>query len=335
MIGKKFFSLIWVFLILFIFFLNFEKGGTYYNFSGKRGYILDRRGEPIVINKESFQAYYLTKGKSMLGQDFPDELKSYLPKLLDLPERGVILLSENFSYDEAQKLRNIKNVYIKSTMERKVLYPNLKALVGTLSNNKGLLGLEKAFDEILQRGGCLQTSLDVFSIKKLHNLIKIYPSYGIKGGAQFDMRTGELLSYYSKEGKEWLSEPLKLSNTLDINLPEKVSWELGSYELSKRENQISFTPLHLATTYLRASCDTLKNPTILFTPDIPCKDIEHEEKENFIYLEDTGEWIYLYLRGKILTLLMGEFDFDKEPELSLQKFVKNLKYIIINNLYNG
>lgn len=326
---KNNFCLIITALILFLTVLfNFEKGRSYYSMFEKRGYILDRKGEPIVMDKESFQAYYLIKGKSVLGEDFPEEIKPYLPKILDLPDRGLILLSENLTIDEVKRLSKIKNVSIRRTIERKILYKGLRPLIGDVAGDRGLMGLEKVYDYKLQRGESIITSLDINLQKKISNITKTYASYNIKGIAQFRIKTGELISYWSNEGKDWLTAPLYIQNNLPFSVPERVSWELGSYEIMKHQKGLLITPLHLVFAYLNKSCDIPVNPTLIYQNVEICREIKEMMQEIFLVFPENRFWLFLYPKGDFLYILKGDWDPSPSEDISWEKFSQNLKYIV-------
>lgn len=314
-----------IFLLTLLF--NFEKGRSYYFTQGRRGYILDRKGEPLVINKESFQAYYLIKGKSFLGEDFPKEIKPYLPKILDLPEKGLILLSENLTLDEVQRLSKVKNVSIRSSIERKVLNEGIRSLLGETTGDKGLLGLEKVYDYKLQRGESIITSLDMNLLKRVYSITKAYASYHFKGMAQFKLTTGELISYWSLEGKDWLTDPLFLQNDLPFQVPERVSWELGSYEVIKQPKW-QITPLHLVFAYLNKSCGVPVNPTLIYKKEEVCSEIKEKMEELFLFFPENKSWVFLYPREGILYVLKGEVNPSQSEFFSWEKFTQNLKYIV-------
>ncbi len=326
---KNNFCLVVALLILMLTILfNFEKGRSHYFAQTKRGYILDRKGEPIVLNREFFQAFYLLKGKSFLGQDVPEEIKPYLPKILDLPEKGVFLLSENLTLEEVRKLSKVKNVSIKSSVERRVLYRGIRALIGDVTEDKGLFGLEQAFDTRLQRGESVMTSLDTNLLKKGYNLINKYPSYRFKGLAQFKMKTGELISYYSSEAKDWLGEPFTIQADFNLNIPEKITWELGSFTLEKSNQRLRLTPLHLVSAYLTQNCGKGLMPTLILKEEISCQEIKGEREELFLILPNTKEWLLFYPKEEFLYVLKGEFGTSDKEEISLDKFKQNLKYLI-------
>ncbi|MFN4196871.1 MAG: hypothetical protein ACK4FM_02555, partial [Caldimicrobium sp.] len=182
--------LILALIILFLVILfNFEKGSGYYTSKSKRGYILDRNGEPLVIYKESFQAYYLIPRRNFLGSDVPEEIKAYLPKPLDLPKKGLVLLSDSLTLEEKEKLAKVKNVSIRRNVEREILLEGLDPLIGITAGDKGISGIEKVLEGKLLKGESVFISIDTHYLNKVYNLINMYPSYNIKGIAQFDLKT--------------------------------------------------------------------------------------------------------------------------------------------------
>ncbi len=174
----------------------------------KRGYILDRNGEPLVISFEKYRAYYLLKKGRFFRERIPEEVRKYLPTTLNLPEKGLILLSQNLSPDEFERLKGIENVILQKHYQRKLLYPYLESFVGKCFNNIGISGVEKEFNEILKKGQALRLSLNIKTEKRLYLLTKhINVPYEI---AVIDLNTGEILSFlasppfsFKKRDKVW------------------------------------------------------------------------------------------------------------------------------------
>jgi hypothetical protein len=159
----------------------------------KRGYILDRRGNPLVISLEHYKAYYLLKKGKFFRDKIPAPVRKYFPSTLNLPDKGLVLLSENLSPDEFEELKGIKNVILQRYYKRKLLYPYLEPFVGRCFNNIGISGVEKEFDELLRTGRALRLSLDMNLEKKLLSFVKeVSVPYEI---AVINLKTGEVLSF--------------------------------------------------------------------------------------------------------------------------------------------
>lgn len=334
------FCLILALIILsMVILFNFEKGSGYYTSKTKRGYILDRKGEPLVVNKESFQAFYLIQGRNFIGRDFPEEIKPYLPKLLDLPEKGLILLSEKLTLDEIEKLSKVKNVTIKGNVERKILYEGLEPIIGITTGDRGISGIEKALEGKLLKGESILISLDAHFMKKIYNLTKMYPSYNIKGIAQFDLKTGELISYYSKDKKEWLTLSFPIHPTEGIKIPEVVKWELGEYRVAKIDDAWYITPLHLISAYFYFSCGKVFFPTVLVRQEVFCSEIAHRGDELFYLISDNKDfsankrWFFFYPTGETLFVATGEMEQDQSVEMNWNYFKENLKYMLAKVIY--
>lgn len=322
-------------IILFMVILfNFDKGSGYYTSKAKRGYILDRKGEPLVINKESFQAYYLIQGRNFLGRDVPEEIKPYLPRLLDLPVKGLILLSESLTLEEKEKLAKVKNVSIRGNVERKILFEGLEPLIGITAGDKGISGVEKVLDGKLLKGENIILSLDTHYLNKVYNLIKMYSSYNVKGVAQFDLKTGELRSYYSKDKKEWLSMSFPVRIAWEMHVPGVVKWELGEYKVQKNGENWHLTPLHLISSYFSLACGKAFNPTVLVREENLCPEIIHKGEALFYLLSDEKEssgikrWFFFYPSGETLFVITGEMEPNQSGEINWQSFKENLKYIL-------
>jgi len=159
----------------------------------KRGYILDRKADPLVISFENYKAYYLLKKGRFFREKIPAVVRKYLPKTLNLPDEGLILLSENLSPEELQELKGIKNVILQRYYKRKLLYPYLGSFVGRCFNNIGISGVEKEFDELLRTGRPLRLSLDLNLEERLLSFARnLSVPYEI---AVFDLQTGEVLGF--------------------------------------------------------------------------------------------------------------------------------------------
>lgn len=300
-------------------------------FDVKRGYLLDREGEPLILNKEIFKAYLILKGKSLLGRDWPEELRPYIKNPLDLPEKGLYLLSENLSFEEVKKLKKVENVVIKGELERKPLFEGLKPLIGEVSEGKGISGLEKTFDPLLKKGESVFTSLDAKILKRIYYINKNFENFFIEGIALFKLSTGELVGYYSRGEKQWLEKRIFLSQKELIGKIENVRWELGSLE--KRENNflVEMTPLHMIKAFLREACGKPLEPTIIPKKKDLCEPLEREI-DAFYLIENSGDWIYFTSKSNLLYVLFGTLSMDKEENSNekFEKFKSNLQYLVRN-----
>jgi len=293
-----------IIILLFTLFLGFSTGkGMYYkmNEAVKRGYILDRNGEPLVINRESFKAYLILKGSSLLGKDIPDEIRPYLPKTLDLPKKGIILLAENLNLDEAKRLSKVENVIVKGFLERKALFEELSPLLGQVQHEEGISGLEKSFNEFLKEGKSLLTSLDLKFQKKVYHLNRNHKNFTLAGIALLKVTTGEVLAYSGKD-KEWVTGE-----------------EIGGV-----------FPKTLIETHLKEICEKNFEITLLPKKEELCKPSEVEVEE--LKLDERHKkFLYLYRKGEFLVVLLGEL--KKEESSSqfegskLESLKKELHYL--------
>ncbi len=274
----------------------------------KRGYLLDREGEPLVINKENFKAYLILKGESLLGRDWPAEIQPYLKRPLEIPKKGLFLLSESLTLEEVKKLEKVENVVIKGEVERKTIFEGLKPLIGDVSGGEGISGLEKTFDPLLKKGQSVMTSLDAKFIKRIYSLNKNYGEFFLKGIALFRISTGELIAYYSQGENEWLERK--------ISFAEEYTGKGGKVE----------TPLSLVKNCLAELCEKPVNPTFLPIKEKLCEPSE-KELEYLFFLKDSREWIYLARKGDLLHVLFGGLP-EKEKTYSFEKLKNNLQYLV-------
>jgi cell division protein FtsI/penicillin-binding protein 2 len=312
-------------ILLGIFLLNFafsqQEGDT--SIIKKRGYILDRNFLPIAISVESYRAYYLLN-KSELGGKIPEEVKKYLPDILTLPEKGIILLAKNLNLEEAQRLKKEKNVILQRDFKRKILFPFLEPLIGKTFNGRGVSGIEKVFDEKLKRGEFIVLSLDTKLEEKLARFVKRTALEKI-AILIFNTRTGELLGYFQKNNPV-LKKYYPLS---DFNIsPAEVSdfsWELGKQKIIYDHGEIKITLMHFVNWIFGKLCKNVK-PTILYKRSFRAKSLRkacHTENENFRKeLEKTK--IYELEKDVIITALKGDklviIDFLKDQTLQNKNF---------------
>lgn len=323
----NFCSIIAIFILGLTLFYGFSSGrgiNPSVEFKVKRGYLLDREGDPLVVNKENFRAYLILKGDSSLGRDWPKEIQPYIKTPLEIPKKGIILLAENLTLEEVKKLEKIKNVIIKGELERKLLFEGLKPLIGEVSYGAGISGLEKAFDSLLKRGESVITSLDSKFLKKVYHLNKNYGEFFLKGIALFRISTGELIAYYSEEEEDWLERPV-LINKNYLSETNQVVWEHDIFKNLERSSSPGITPLFLIKAFLTEACGKDLTPTLLPKDKELCIPSERE-LEHFYNLKDSEEWIYLTRKGNLLYAFFGKLSGNKE-EFSFERLKNNLQYL--------
>jgi len=292
----------------------------------KRGYLLDRQGEPLVVNKERFKAYLLLKGDTLLGREWPKELQPYLNRPLDLPKKGLVLLSENLSLEEVKKLRGLENVIIKGEIERKPLFQELKPLIGDLLEDKGFSGLEKAFDPLLREGKSVLTSLDLNFLKKIYYISKNLGDVNLKGVSIFKVSTGELLGYYASSEKDWLEEELPLSErALPVKI-DSVNWNLGASSVGIQGVSGKICPLHLVKALLTETCGRPIDPTLLPQREETCQPLE-ETKEYLYRLSEQGDFLYALKERNWLFLFWGAPVKVEGKGPDFERLKKNLQYL--------
>lgn len=326
MICKKNICIYLAFIILgFTLILNIKKGGTTYTQPLKRGYLLDRNGEPLVINKERFQAYYIHRGRSIVGKDIPDEIKAYLPQYFDLPRKGLVLISEGLTYEEMKRFQKIENVIIRGEIKRTPLLEELRPLLGTVSENEGVSGLEKVFNSRLKAGESQNLSLDLKLCKKFYNFHKRGSATPIQNLAIFKINTGELLVFLSKDEKNFLSEPFLISpSDLSFKISEVV-WELGTIEIRKAGSHVMVTPLHIAKGYFSEYCNRELNPTLLPRKEVECAPFQDQSEPLFLVLSDKRQWLFFLPRKENLFILSGYLpENDRNGDFDWEKFKKNI-----------
>ncbi|MEZ0344079.1 MAG: hypothetical protein ABWJ99_04685 [Caldimicrobium sp.] len=321
-------SIIAFFILGLTLFYGLSSGRGFYpstELKVKRGYLLDRKGEPLVINKENFKAYLILKGESPLGRDWPKEIQLYLKNPLEIPKKGLFLLSERLTLEEVKKLEKIENVVIKGDLERKPLFEGLKPLIGEVSGGEGISGLEKVFDPVLKKGESVITSLDSKFLKRVYYLNKNYGEFFLKGIAQFRISTGELIAYYSQGEKDWLERQLLLGKDY-LGVRDKVVWELDNSKNIERPSSSGITPLYLIKAYLTEACGKPIYPTLLPKDKELCSPSE-KEIEFFYYLKDSEEWIYLTKKDDFLYVFLGGLSVNEE-EYSFERLKNNLQYLV-------
>jgi len=249
--GRRLFPWVGIFccFIFIILYITTVKSSPIERILTKRGYILDREGNPLVISRDHYRAYLLIKGKAMIGDDLSPVVRKYLAQGVNLPEKGVFLLSDSLTQEEAELLKREDNVFVEWSLERKVIYPGLEALVGRVRNQEGVAGLEKAFDDSLKQGDSLQVSLSLDTIKRISNLGKKTKDLEEILVAK---RNGELLAFYSLSTTPFFEKPFLLPpNLLPSYEFSTLEWEFGKQEVKKEGEYLRIKPLHLVQAELR------------------------------------------------------------------------------------
>ena len=307
--GRRLFPWVCIFccFIFIILYITTVKSSPIERILTKRGYILDREGNPLVISRDHYRAYLLIKGKAMIGDDLSPVVRKYLAQGVNLPEKGVFLLSDSLTQEEAELLKREDNVFVEWSFERKVIYPGLEALVGRVSNQDGVAGLEKAFDDSLKQGKSLQVSLSLDTIKRISNLGKKVKDLEEILVAK---RNGELLAFYSLFTTPFFEKPFLLPPYL---LPSyefsTLEWEFGKQEVKKDGEYLRITPLHLVQAELRRINGENTRLTIL--PRIGAEEAtikssdssSQEAKEEILVLPSQEKSIHL-LSGKERVILV-------------------------------
>ncbi|PMP97865.1 MAG: hypothetical protein C0169_01800 [Thermodesulfobacterium geofontis] len=316
-------------LFLIILIINFSAErvtGKVPEYRVKRGYIFDRNFNPIAVSLENYKAYYLLKDNALFDSSDISFLKKYLGSTINLSKKGIILLSEDLSLEEVEKLKKEKNVIIEKTFKRKVLQPYLKFLVGETFNGYGVSGLEKIFDEHLRIGNPLVLSIDLNLEKKIYNIIyeSNLPGFGI---AVFDLETGELLGYLESENLRLFDNyyPLNLFGIHPSELKD-FNWVLGENLMLKEMDTIKINLWHLAKWYMEKACNQSVIPTILPQKTKICEpNLEIFEKREYIY--DLGK-IFITVAFKNNKLILSSFAFNPQEKDLLSKNKKIINYII-------
>lgn len=320
-------------ILAFTLILNIKKGGTTFTHPVKRGYLLDRNGEPLVLNIERFQAYYIFRGRSIVGKDIPDEIKAYLPPYFDLPKKGLVLISDSLSYEEMKKFQKIENVIIKGDVKRTPLLEGLRPLLGGVSDNEGVSGLEKAFNSKLKAGESQNLSLDLKLCKRINNSQRGILGSTIQSLAIFKLNTGELLAFLSKEEKNFLLEPFLIS-PVDLSLQiSDVVWEMGLLDVKRKGPYMLVTPLHLAKSYFTIYCERELNPTLLPKKEEDCGVIQSQPEPLFLVIPNKRQWLYFFPRDEKLYIISGYLpQSEKEEEIDWDRFKKTLQNQLMSSL---
>lgn len=323
--------LLTVLLLSFTFILNISEGDSSFQPERKRGYILDRAGEPLVINKERFEAYLIIEGSSLLGKDWPKELRPYLTRNLDLPKRGLLLISESLTHEEIDKLKKVRNVVIKAEIKREILYPELRGLIGLCVAGEGITGLEKIFDRELKGGESKRVSLDINLSKKIYNYFRILAFPLPTHLAVFKRDTGELLVFFSKEEKNFLTESFFVRDNL-FSEDLKTMWELGPVEVKREGSLIYLTPLNIIQAYLSQACGTKVKPTLLPVEEKLCDIIDQEKDEEslYFYLPHKRQWLAFIVSNDYLFVFSDYLQSGENEEDNLWEMLKKRHKYLVN-----
>jgi len=215
----------------------------------KRGYILDREGNPLVISREHYRAFLLIKKRGLIGDDLSPVIRKYLDRGLNLPEKGVFLLSDSLTEGEVEALRKEENVVVECSFERKVIHPFIEPLIGRVSNQNGVTGLEKRFDDILRDGKSLRLALSLDMIKRLSKLGK-----SVKDLEEVVVikRNGELFGFYSIFPFPFFEKTFLIEPSLVYPYEfTTLEWELGRKGVQLEKGYLRVTPLHFVQAELR------------------------------------------------------------------------------------
>lgn len=311
-------------ILIFTFILNIKKGGTSYNQPLKRGYLLDRNGEPLVINKEEFQAYYVIRGRSIVGKDIPEEIRRYLPSYFELPKRGLVLIAEGLNYEELQRFQQVENVIIKGEIKRAPLMEEIKPLIGSVYENEGISGLEKIFDSKLKAGESQYLSLDLKFSKRVNSKLNNSSPINIRNLAIFKANTGELLVFLSKEEKNFLLEPIIISpKELGLEISD-VTWEMGGLGVKNVGAYLMITPLHIVKGYFARYCAQDLNPTLLLKRKPVCENVQDNQEPIFLVVPDKKQWFFFLLKNEKVYLLTGYLPDSEKDSIDWEKFKKSL-----------
>lgn len=180
-----------------------------------RGDIVDRNGIELA---RTFEAYAITVMPARLTSD-PEVLADKLAEILPEQSRAEILevltsrrrlryLAHRVLPSQAQRINNLGDPAIEVAREAQRLYPNYnlaaQALGYTNDAGRGLIGVEKAFDERLAdpvaRAQPLALALDVRVQQAMQNeLAALVADQNAKGaaGVVLDVNSGEVLAMVS------------------------------------------------------------------------------------------------------------------------------------------
>ena len=288
--------------------------------SKKRGYILDRNFHPIAITIARYKAYYL------LNNDFfwdriPSEVRKYIKNTINLPKKGLLLLSDDLSPEEVQRLSKVDRVVIERGFKRVVLQPFMKFLIGETFDGLGISGVEKAFDNTLRKGDAVVLSLSLPLEKRLYLVSKKFKDCKFSA-ALFYIPTGEILAYIDSPHSPMFSKIFP-EKTFGLNIKGVANfvWEPGYFQnVMKPTDGVNLW--YLAKLYMDSICDRNINPTILYkrTREVCNTKISSFEKEFYINNTIVKVWI----KGK--KLLIAGVKPEKQAE-DLETIEKRLNLV--------
>ncbi|MCS7278474.1 MAG: hypothetical protein NZ530_00245 [Thermodesulfobacteriaceae bacterium] len=314
----SFFSFLFIFILISTSSLTTPKvkGKTDISSSVKRGAILDRNFEPIALSTEFYKAYYLIE-EGFFSKNPSPLVAKYLPSFLELPKKGLWLLSDNIDSKEVEKLKREENVFIESYYVRLLLQPFMKFLIGEVINETGVSGLEMIFNGVLKEGNWIRISLDMKLQRELYHRIKNNPL----SVAVIDLKSGEFLVYWEPSESSYFTQYFPLSD-FGLNREEVSSlrWELGEIKVVNKNSKVKITPLHLAKWFFNKACNNTEELTLL--PRVPLCQPSLEVFAKFpciFYLEN--KVLYLAFKKDRLIILMDEI--VEKPQIKLN----NLKHL--------
>lgn len=282
----------------------------------KRGAILDRNFEPIVVSNEFYKVYYLVKDSFFSHKPSP-LVSKYLPSPFDLPKKGVILLSDKLNFNEVEIFKNEENIFIETYYIRTFLQPSMKFLIGEVINENGISGLEKTFNEILKEGNWVRISLD----NKLQEYLYSHSKNNHLSGMIVNLRSGEVLAYFDPPENSYF---VQYFSVLDFGIPiEEISsfqWELGEVKVIKETFPGKITPLHLTKWIFNKVCNNTYELTLLPRPFLCEPSLEFLSKLPLtFYLEN--KILYFTFKKDNLIALITETKENPNSQLNYLKYL--------------
>lgn len=312
-----FFSFLFVFILLSTSSLTIPKVKGKINLPDvKRGAILDRNYEPIIISTELYKAYYLIKD-GFFSSKLPSSVSKYLPSPLNLPKKGLVLLSDKLDLSEVEHLKKEENVFIESYYVRTLLQPCMKFLVGEVSNEYGISGLEKAFNEVLKEGNWIRISLDIKLQKEIYHKVK----NNLLSVAVVDLKSGEFLAYWDLSEKSYFTQYFPVS---DFGIPQEdlssFHWELGEIKLVYENSKIKVTPLHLAKWFFNKSCNNTYELTLLPRSSLCQPSLEFFSKLPLSFYSQNKILHFAFKKDRLI-ILITEIKEDLKDTLNYLKYL--------------
>lgn len=207
----------------------------------ERGEIIDRHGELIASNLPTMtlqlshaRILNLEETIKKINGKFPYVNVTELKKSIIEKPNGYSIIAQNLSWDDKQKilLLGLPELEFLETYQR--IYPqgrNFAHIVGFVNTaQKGVLGIERAYNAKMSAGQTVQLTLDV----RVQNIIRtelaktMTEFHAVGGGAVLvDVKTGEVISMLSlPDFNPNNVENLKLNNI--FNMMTQGVYELGS-----------------------------------------------------------------------------------------------------------